>query len=401
MIDRLLKKRLQDAFTKKVSFFLLGPRQTGKTTIVEDLLKRTPHIEYNFMEVDERLRFERSPNLLKEEILGQKFNHIFIDEVQKIPELLDNIQVLIDKHRRIFAITGSSARKLRRSHANLLPGRVITFRMDPLLINEYTNLLNINSLSTLKKILTYGELPGIFSLVLDGKEEIAKEFLFSYVNTYIEEEVRAESLVRKIGAFSRFIKMAAEESGRLISLRGLSQDIGIPHQTAAEYYQILEDCLIVERIDSLKPSSERHKLRKAPKYLFFDLGVINAATGLLGASDFMSEYWGRLFEQWVGLTILRYMRTRGIHGTLFYWRDYCNREVDWVIEMHNRWIPIEVKWSENITNSHCQHIKYFFNKYQKKVHEGYVISPGGRVRRVDDKISILPFHSFLEKIFPK
>lgn len=399
MIDRILENRLKEALKNNKSFFLLGPRQAGKTTLVTKIFNEFSHIEYNLMNPSERLKFEKNPSIIKDEILAAEEKYIFLDEVQKIPELLDIVQILIDKEKKVFGITGSSARKLKRKGVNLLPGRILSYRMDPLVINEYKKLIKASSTETLKKILKYGELPEIFTFVNEGKENVAEELLYSYVITYIEEEVRAESLLRKIGAFAKFLKIAAEESGKIVSLRSLSQDIGVLHQTISEYYRILEDCLIVERIESLIPAGGRGKVQKAPKFIFFDTGVANASAEVLGSPDFITEYWGKLFEQWVGLTILRHMRANRIRGKLFYWRDYSGREVDWIIEYQGRWVPVEVKWGENIKASHLMHLNYFINTFSQKAKKGIIVFSGNKSRKLDEKVSAHPFNEFLNKIF--
>lgn len=399
MIDRILENHLKESLNSDKSFFLLGPRQTGKTTLVTKIFKEIPHLEYNLMDPLQRIKFERNPSLVKEEILAAKERHIFIDEVQKIPELLDIVQILIDKEKKVFAITGSSARKLKRAGINLLPGRVISFRMDPLFMDEYKNLIKPHTTETLKDILKYGELPEVFTLVHEGKKKMAEELIYSYVTTYLEEEVRAESILRKIGAFAKFLKISAEESGKIVSLRSLSQDIGVRHTTVSEYYRILEDCLIIERIESLVPAGERRKVQKSPKIIFFDTGVANSAAEVLGSSDFMSEHWGRLFEQWVGLTVLRFMKANRMRGKLYYWRDYSGREVDWIIDYQDKWIPLEVKWGENIIKSRLRHLEYFIQSHSRKVKKGYIIFTGDKSRRISESISAHPFHEFLGIIF--
>jgi len=389
MIARILKPLLEEALKNRTSIFLLGPRQTGKTTIVSDVFRSIPHLALNLMETRERLKFERDPSLIIREAEAAGTDFVFIDEVQKIPDLLDNAQVMIDRHNTVFALTGSSARKLRRANANLLPGRVLSYRMDPLSIQEYRNLMKWDAPGGLEDILKYGELPKPLTMVLDGRPKAAEEWLYSYVTTYLEEEIRAESLVRKMGIFSRFLKLAAGESGRLVSFRAMSQDIGIPHTTISEYYQILEDCLIAERIEPLIPAGERGKVRKASKFLFFDTGVLNAAAEVLGPADLPAESWGRLFEQWVGLTILRFLRSSGTRGRLFYWRDYGGREIDWVIEHGDAWIPVEVKWGENIKPGSTRHLEYFLKAYPIKARKGFVVFTGRRSRKIGDNITAL------------
>lgn len=398
MIKRFLESKVRDIIGNNLSIMLLGPRQTGKTTFIKELFKDVDYIEYNFMKSRERRRLERDPSLIIDEIEGVDNTFVFIDEVQKVPEILDNIQVLVDQGSRVFAITGSSARKLRRKGVNLLPGRTVTFHMDALFMEEYIERLSAGGTrEELKLILKFGELPRIFTLVKENKYDIAEELLYSYVNTYLEEEIRMESLVRNVGAFSRFLRLAAEESGRLLSFRNLSQDVGVPHAAISEYYQILVDCLIAEKVEALVPASQRGKVVKSAKYLFFDTGVVNAAAEVLGSGEFRSEYWGNLFEQWVGLTILKYIRINRLKATLHYWRDYSNREVDWVIQYRDKWLPIEVKWTDQLKTSSARHLHYFLEQFPDKAQEGFVVFTGSRPTRVSSQVKAIPFTNLLDQ----
>ncbi|HLP61977.1 MAG TPA: ATP-binding protein [Candidatus Deferrimicrobium sp.] len=398
MITRFLNKRVKDIIDNQVSFLVLGPRQTGKTTFIKALFQDTDYLEYNFMESRVRRRFEQDPSLIIDEIEGGNKRFIFIDEVQKVPEVLDNIQVIIDRGNRIIAITGSSARKLKRKGINLLPGRIVEFKMDPLFWEEYRDALSLRGQETIRNILKFGELPRVFTLVSEGKQEIAAELLYSYVNTYLEEEIRVEAQVRNIGIFNKFLKLAAEESGKIVSFRNLSQDLGIPHQTVSQYYQILSDCLIVEEIEALVPASQRGKTVKSSKVVFFDTGVANAAAEVLGPAEYLSEYWGNLFEQWVGLTILKYIKINGIKAGLYYWRDYNGREVDWVVEYQGRWLPIEVKWTDMVKNTATKHIEYFLDNFSTKALNGCIIFTGSIPTRITDRITAFPYFDLVRKV---
>ena len=401
MISRLIERRLLDALKDEVSFFLLGPRQTGKTTTLTQIFRLLDHLSFNLMETKERLRYERDPSLLSQEVSASGKKHVFIDEIQKVPSVLDDIQVLIDKEKKVFALTGSSARKLRRKDVNLLPGRALHFRMDPLVYPEYGDVLAVKNETELKRVLKHGELPGILTLVADCREKLARELLASYVATYLEEEVRAEALVRHLGAFAKFLKLAAESSCGLVSMRSMAQDIGVTHATISGHFQVLEDSLVAERVEPLLPAGERGKLRKSAKYVFFDTGVRNAAAEVLGPAEFTSAYWGQLFEQWVGLSILRLMRAKGMVGRLRYWRDYAGREVDWVVDLGDRWIPVEVKWGENLRPGDIRHLDYFVQAYGNKTQQGYLVFTGERDRKVSDRILAISFRNFLERIFPE
>ena len=193
---------------------------------------------------------------------------VALDEVQRVPELVNVVQDLIDRKVARFILTGSSARKLRRGGGvNLLPGRLVPLRLDPLSLSERVP-------PTIEEALVYGSLPGI---ALAGDDAAREEDLRAYTTLYLEEEVRAEALVRNLGMFARFLQLAALEAGGISHFRGIAQELGVSHTTVAGYYEILEDCLIAERIEALSQSRTRKKLTKSPRYLFFDLGVRRAA----------------------------------------------------------------------------------------------------------------------------
>lgn len=252
LIKREIFQRIKRTLDRKKSVLLLGPRQAGKTTLVKSL---SADLYINLARPSVRQDYEKDPGQLTREVEGMdvEFPLVIIDEVQKVLPLMDAVQDLIDSKTAQFVLTGSSARKLRREgEANLLPGRLIVLRMDPLLISEMTPLS-----PSLEELLLYGSLPQI---VTETSNENREEDLFSYVTTYLEEEIRSEALVRNIGAFGNFLKLAALESGLTSNFHKLSQDIGVSNPTISEYYQILVDCLVAERIEPLSKSRTRKKL---------------------------------------------------------------------------------------------------------------------------------------------
>ena len=223
-------------------------------------------------------------------------------------------------------------------------GRAITFKLNPFDLTERQSFTkHFKEIDTLKKILTYGDLPRIALLLEENKTRLIENLLRSYIETFLEEEIRQETLIRNLGVFGNFLKIAAEMSGKILSFRELSQDIGVVHSTISSYYTMLHDCLVIEEIPSQVPLSTRRRLAKSSKYLFFDIGVRNAAAEMLTSQAIDNVEWGNRFEQWVGLSLLRYFRSRNLNGKLFYWRDHNGPEVDWVVEWNNQWIPIEFR----------------------------------------------------------
>lgn len=378
-LQRQLEPILDSQLKRRKSVLLLGPRQTGKTT----LLQRFPaQLTLNFIVPSVRQRYEKQPELLADEIALLKIKHsplVVLDEVQRVPEILDVVQDLIDRKVAQFILTGSSARKLkRRPDTNLLPGRVVSLRLDPLSLDEAAP-------ARLEDLLLYGSLPGIH--LVPEKADKERE-LESYVETYLEEEIRAEALVRQMGPFSRFLELAALESGQIMNFRGLASELGLHHNTIASYFELLEDCLIAERVDPLTRSRTRKKLTRSSRYLIFDLGVrrIAASEGpKLGASRF-----GQLFEQWVGLELLRHSRRLSPRHHLKFWRDPDGPEVDWVLEAGEPLIPIEVKWKETPNLSDVKHLQVFLSEYREARH-GYVVCRTPRPFRIQKNITALPW----------
>ena len=379
-IPRLLEKPLRHHLSRGKSVLLLGPRQTGKSTLINHI---GSDILISLVLPRTRQRYEKDPSILSGEIEAQsrKLKRkplIVLDEVQKVPQLMDVVQEMIDAKKAQFILTGSSARKLKRSNViNLLPGRIVTMHLDPFQHSEI-------SYPNIKDHLLYGSLPGIFQVEDPHDREID---LQSYVETYLEEEVRAEALVRNMGRFTRFLEYAGLESGNLVSFRALSQEIGTSHTTIASYYEILEDCLIAERVDPISHSTTRKKLAKSSKYVLFDLGVrrLCAAEGL----RLTPERWGHLFEQYVGLELIRNARLGSGYKVRF-WRDTDGPEVDWIVEQHHSYIPIEAKWTRSPNMRHAKHVETFLNEY-KEAKTGYVVCRTPRRIQLTTNITAIPW----------
>lgn len=390
IINRAVFPVLKRTLDRGKSVLLLGPRQTGKTT-VSHLFE--PDLAINLIRPKVRQRYEATPDILTQEVEGlaeasSKKPLIFIDEVQKTPLLLDVAQDLIDRGIAQFIFTGSSARKLRKSsEINLLPGRVVIIHMDPLCLDELPS-----PQTSLNELLIYGSLPGVATLSYEADKELD---LQSYGETYLEEEVRAEALVRHLGEFGQFLRLAAGESGNVINLSKLSQEIGVTHNTIGSYYQILEDCLIAAKIEPLTHGSARRKLVKSPMYLFFDLGVrrICAAEGAALPSSFM----GKLFEQFIGLEILRFAHMHAHGMKLMFWRDHNGAEVDWVIEYQGRYLPIEVKLTDKPKTSYAKHLNTFLTEYEQ-AESGLILCTTPNTIKINDQVKAVSWITLLEEL---
>lgn len=394
---RLLETRLQHTLERGKSVLLLGARQTGKTTLLKN--HENPSFYYDFSRPIIRRQFEQHPDSLSDEIEAfwkihspKKPPLVIIDEVQKVPDVIDIAQYLIDNQRAQFVLTGSSARKLKKrdqGDTNLLPGRVLKLQLDALTLMEMGD-----NVPDLKTLLLYGSLPFVFF-----EEDCMNKAddLLSYTDIYLEEEVRQEALVRNLAAFSRFLELAAIESGHPINLTKLSQDIGVHVHVISEYFQILEDSLIAEKITSISEAdhASRRRLTSAPKYLFFDVGIrrICAKEGI----ELSEEALGRQLEQWVGIELCRYLRLFSPQSRLRYWRDHNGPEVDYVIDTHHVFLPIEVKWTENPRIQDCRHLQKFMDEYPCQA-MAFLVCRTPRKRLLSEKIMALPWQELPDLI---
>lgn len=346
-----------------------------------------------------RLQLEADPGKIIREISALDYSpYVFIDEVQKVPELFDAVQFLIDEKKASFILTGSPARKLKRKGVNLLPERIKKYRFDPLtwgelcLIKESSiKSLAINNLNrsvsfSFEESLIYGSLPGI--VFLPAKDR--GDFLKAYSEIYLEEEIRAEALSRKIGAFSRFLELAAVESGTSPNLTKLSNQSGVSQPAVKEFYQILVDTLVVERVEPYLKNA-RKRIFTSPRYYFFDLGVRNTLARLPLNHSLLQTQKGILFEQAVMLEIIKRVRVINRNYRVYYWRTSGGAEVDCVIDLGDKVIPIEIKCSEYVALSEIKGLKIFLEDYKNMADVGYVVTMGEKKERLAENILAIPW----------
>lgn len=322
-------------------FLLLGPRQTGKTTLVSESFNRKTTQVYNLLQSEQFTRFVSNPGLLKEEIfaLPKEITHIFIDEVQRVPELLNEVQYLIDQRiPQKFILSGSSARKLKRGRGNLLAGRVWAFNLYPLTFQEIHK-------TKLTEILTYGTLPKVVTSKLPQEKN---ETLRSYVEVYLKEEIEAEALSRNIGGFIRFLSIAAQSNGELINFSNIARDTGISSVTVKEYFKILEDTLIGSFLFPFS-YSERKKHKLSPKFYLFDTGILRALHRKLSLEILpMTFEFGMYFESWIINEVIRINSYLRKDWNLSFLRTAKDVEVDLIIETpKGKIIAVEIKSKPN------------------------------------------------------
>ena len=397
---RYLSASIAKIIKKKYSCLILGPRQAGKTTLVNECLKNEKNIvSYLLQDPSLRIEMERDPSRIINQIRALKKNPcVFVDEAQKVPPLFDAIQILIDSKDAHFVLTGSSARKLKRHGVNLLPGRIKLYHLDPLLWGELglvkgcaikelaVDNINHNVPYSFEDTLTYGSLPGI--VTLPQKER--SDFLRAYAEIYLEEEIRAEALSRKIGAFSRFLELAAVESGTNPNLLKLSNESGVSQPAVKEFYNILEDTLIVERVGPFLKNA-RKRILSSSRYYFFDLGVRNVLGRFPLTPNLINAQKGILFEHAVVLEIIRRVKILNKSYKICYWRTSAGAEVDCVIDLGDRVIPIEIKSSSFVAQSDIKGLKSFLSDYGKMAKHGYVVTMGGRKEILSENITSIPW----------
>ncbi len=388
-------KRLATLPIGKHSFFLFGPRQTGKTTLIQNVLKTTDtsHFSIDLLKLETYLKYNRDPGLFRQEIehwLKKKQKGvIFVDEIQKLPFLLDEIHSLIEtfKGRLTFIMTGSSARKLKRTPANLLAGRAWSYDLFPLTHQEIGGAFRLN------EVLKYGTLPVIFTM----EDEDKRRTLKTYTETYLKEEILAESIVRNIPAFSRFLELAADQSGMPVNYNNFARETGVASKTIREYYQVLEDTLLAFALQPYLKSA-RKRLTSHPIYYLFDLGVLNALCRRLESEPVKgTELYGRLFEHFVLLEIYRLNRYLEKDWPLFYWRTSQGAEVDLVLDSGRQLWAIEIKsTTRRILSSDLRGLHSFLGDY--KGSKGICVTTAERAYEADG-IECLPWQEFIQKFF--
>jgi uncharacterized protein len=369
------------------SFFLFGPRQTGKSTLVEHTFGEGAW-KIDLLMTDVFLRYARHPHLFRQEALEkiekQGVSWIIVDEVQRIPELLNEVHYLIERTDCLFALTGSSARRLRRGGVNLLAGRAVQRSLFPFVYAEITDAFS------LADTLQFGSLPGVFGRSTESKIDILK----AYTETYLTEEIQAEALVRNIGGFSRFLELAASQFGELVSYTAIGRECRVPTRTVQSYYEILEDTLIGLRLPAWS-KSPRKRLVSHPKFYLFDLGVTNSLNRQLTAPPDPVRT-GRLFEQWIILETHRMLNYLRGEAGLHFWRTNHGAEVDLIIEKYGRPVAaFEIKSASHISGAHLSGLRAF--------REDYPDVPLHVVAHVEnpfrlEEVLVLPWKTYLQSL---
>ena len=359
------------------SFFLFGPRATGKTTLIRQQLAKTATI-IDLVDSRHFLRLSSAPHELASLIAAAPAEIIVIDEIQRIPELLNEIHRLIETQNLTFLLTGSSARKLRRGKANLLAGRVWDARMFPLIYREISDF-------NLSRYLQYGGLPAVYL------SEYPEEELGAYVNTYLKEEIMAEGLIRRLPPFSRFLKTLALANSEMINFTKLANDCQVPPSTVTEYVGLLEDTLIGFLLPAWIESKKR-KAIKTGKFYFFDPGITHMLAGT-ETLDRNSNLYGKSFEQFIWMELRAYLSYRRKTSPLTYWRSKSGHEVDFLIGTTT---AIEVKASKKISKNDFKGLKYL---KEEAVFQNLILVSQDPVSTLTDNILTIPWQKFISDLW--
>ncbi len=375
MRDGTIPRRLdmRDLVDRR-SCFLFGPRQTGKSTLIRQQFEGVP--VYNLLDRELFLRLSRNPALIRQALDGET-SVVVIDEIQKMPELLNEVQLMIEERGVRFLMTGSSARTLRRKGVNLLGGRARSRTLHPFVRAE------LGSRFDLDRALEFGLLPSVYF------SDAPREDLAAYAGDYLREEIAAEAIVRNVGAFSRFLEVAALAHGEMINFTNMASDAQVPVSTVREYYEILKDTLLAHQVPAFTETSRRKAIQTA-KYYLFDIGVARYLQGRRGLAPGTAEY-GNALESFIFQEIKAFCDYRRL-DTPRYWRSRSKFEVDFVFGD----VAVEVKAKRVVGARDLRGIRAL---REEGLFERYVVVAMETVAREVDGIRILPWAVFLDELW--
>ena len=364
---------------KNQSFFLFGARGTGKSTWLKHHYSQANMID--LLEDDVFIKLQAHPQSLMDYVDLKKSKTVVIDEIQRIPELLNEVHRLIEKEKIVFVLTGSSARKLKSTHANLLGGRAHRYEMFPLVASEVGKDFKI------QEALKYGMLPARFS------QTDARKYLSSYLALYVREEVQQERLTRNISAFHRFLEAASFSQSQPLVISKVAADCHVERKTVEEYFNILEDLLLAFRLPVFSKKSKRDLLIKE-KFFFFDCGLFQAIRPR-GPLDSDSEIGGAALETLVVQEVRAVNSLKNLGYTLYHWRTKSKHEVDLILYGERGLHAIEIKSTTHTRSEDTDGLKLFLEDYPMA--KATVLYGGAKTQRVG-MITYLPVGEFLKDL---
>jgi predicted AAA+ superfamily ATPase len=376
----MFRRALRLPASGRETFFLWGPRQTGKTTLLRESYPEALWID--LLKAEEFRRYVQNPERLREEVAAApRRGQIVVDEVQKVPQILDEVHWLHENHRARFALCGSSARKVRRGGANLLGGRAVRYELHGITAAEAATDFD------LERMLNRGYLPAIYG------SDRAERLLGAYVGDYLKEEVAAEGLVRNLPVFSEFLNAAALSDTELVNFATIARECGVSSHTIKGYFQILEDTLLGRWLPAYTKRPKRRVIG-APKFYFADVGVVNhlARRGALRPGG---ELFGKAFENWVFHELSAYNAYSETFARVSYWRLASGIEVDFIVgEMR---VAVEAKATAKVTADHLKGLRNLVQDHPR-VAARVVVCLESRARSTEDGILVLPAEEFARRL---
>ncbi|MCM2277519.1 MAG: AAA family ATPase [Oligoflexia bacterium] len=376
--------------SKTHSFFIFGARGTGKSTYLSTQVRTARSFSIDLLTEADEERYGRSPDRLAADLksLPEKPDWVIIDEIQKVPKLLDLVHKLIEEEKLRFALTGSSARKLKRGQANLLAGRAFVYQSFPLTERE------LGKDFSLEQVLRWGALPKVMAL---ASESDKRQFLRSYCHTYLKEEILQEQLVRNGEAFRDFLELAAQCNATSLSYSRIARDLGVDTKTVQSFFQILEDTLVAFRLPAYH-RSVRKAQKAQPKFYLFDLGVKNALEHSLDAPPTPgTSAYGKAFEHFVICEVSRLNEYYQADYRLSHFQTSQGAEVDLILSRGKKTILVELKSSARVDEVEIRALARFGSAIAGA--ELYYVSQDPVASKVGD-VSCLHWKEFLARIFP-
>jgi predicted AAA+ superfamily ATPase len=378
------RKRMLDVSTllEERSLFLLGPRQTGKSSFVREELKNLPALSYNLLDSNLVFRLTADPSYMRQEIEAKNLKDcvVFIDEIQKCPFLLDEVHLLIEERGIRFLLTGSSVRKLRRAGVNLLGGRARTRAIHPFVYPEIAG-----SDFSLDRVMECGLIPSHY-LSLNPAEDLG-----AYVNTYLTEEIAAEGAARNLTAFARFLQVAASTNSKILNYTNVAGDAQIPRQTVKLWYQILTDTMLGYELPPYTATTKRKSIETS-KFYFFDLGIVKTLRRLPLVVPESSDF-GEFFEHFIFMEMRSWIDYRKPDTMLSFWRSKSGFEVDFI--MGDK-VAVEVKSASVIQSRHLNGLKALM---QEGKMSRYILVCREPRQRFIDGILVIPWQDFIEQLW--
>lgn len=370
----------------KRSFFLFGPRGTGKTTWLKQAF---PHAtRFNLLNSQTYVQYLRNPNLLVSEVEAlPKGSWVILDEIQRVPELLNEVHSIMNEHGKkyLFALTGSSARKLKRADVNLLAGRAINRSFFPLVAAEQNYDIDIED------VLMYGNLPEVRT-ASSTKDKI--DILEAYSANYLKEEIQQEALVKKLDSFARFLEVSSIVNAQTLNIANIARDAGVQRPTVQGYFEILEDTLIAIRLPAWR---KRIKVKEVshPKLYFFDPGVVRALSNRVREKQLDSLEKGFLFETWILHELRAWIAIHETGGNIHYWGTPSDSEIDFIITRSGKDIGIEIKAKTEWKSTYSEKLEEMLEL--KQIKAGFGVYLGKRELKVG-RIHVFPALEFCRKL---